>query len=87
MKNVQSQAFPEEFSRPDSGKGPLAKLKPFVSNGVLRVGGRLDRAHLHYDAKHPVILPGKHCITEMVILHYHLVNGHVGPHQVLAETR
>lgn len=87
VKNVQSQAFPEEFSRPDSGKGPLAKLKPFVSNGVLRVGGRLDRAHLHYDAKHPVILPGKHCITEMVILHYHLVNGHVGPHQVLAETR
>ena len=32
-----------------------------------------------------MILPGKHCVTEMIILYYHLTNGHVGPHQVLAE--
>lgn len=35
VKNVQNQAFPEELSRPDGSKGPLAKLKPSVTNGVL----------------------------------------------------
>ena len=87
VKNVQGQAFPEEFARPDQSKGPLAKLKPFVNEGLLRVGGRLDRANFSYDAKHPMILPGKHRVTEMIILHYHFANGHVGPHQLLAETR
>ena len=60
VKNVQYQAFPEEFASPDSSKNPLAKLKPFLNEGLLRVGGRLDRADLEYDAKHPMISTGKH---------------------------
>ena len=87
VKNVQNQTFPEEWSSPKLGKSPLAKLKPFVNDGVLRVGGRFDRANLSYDAKHPMILPGKHRVTEMIILHYHFANGHVGPYQLLGETR
>ena len=87
VKNVQNQTFPEELSSPNLSKSPLAKLKPFVDDGVLRVGGRLDRADLSYDAKHPMILPGRHRVTEMIILHYHFTNGHVGPYQLLAETR
>ena len=88
VKNVQNQTFSsKELSSPNLSKSPLAKLKPFVNNGVLRVGGRLDRADLSYDAKHPMILPGKHHVTEMIILHYHFTNGHVGPYQLLAETR
>ena len=87
VKNVQNQSFPEELSSPNLSKSPLAKLKPFLNDGVLRVGGRLDRADLSYDAKHPMILPGKHRVTEMIILHYHFANGHVGPYQLLAETR
>ena len=87
VKHVQIQTFPEELSSPNPSKGPLTKLKPFVNQGVLRVGGRLDRADLSYDAKHPMILPGKHRVTEMIILHYHHANGHVGPHQLLAEIR
>lgn len=87
VKNVQDQTFPDELSSPNLSKSPLAKLKPFVNDGVLRVGGRLNRADLSYDAKHPMILPGKHRVTEMIILHYHFANGHVGPYQLLAETR
>ena len=80
VKNVQNQTFPEELSSPNLSKSPLTKLKPFVNDGVLRVGGRLDRADLSYDAKHPMILPGRHRVTEMIILHYHFANGHVGPY-------
>ena len=87
VKNVQNQAFPEELSRPDGSKGPLAKLKPSVTNGVLRDRRRLNCADLDYDAKHLIILPEKHRVTEVIILHYHLANSHVGPHQLLAETR
>ena len=87
VKNVQNQTFPEELSSPNMSKSPLAKLKPFVNDGVLRVGGRLDRADLSYDAKHPMKLPGKYRVTEMIILQCHFANGHVGPYQPLAETR
>ena len=87
VKGVQDQAFPEVFCSLDSSKGPFAKLKPFVKEELLRVGGRLDRANLDYDAKHPMILPGKHSVTEMIIIHYRFANGHVGPYQVFAEIR
>ena len=48
---------------------------------------RTTEPDLDYNAKHPMILPGKHSATEMIILYYHLANGYVDPHQVLAETR
>ena len=34
-----------------------------------------------------MILPGKHPVTELIIRHYHHLNGHVGSYQVLAEIR
>ena len=87
MKNAQDQAFPEELSSPNPIEGPLEKLKPFVNEGLLRFGGRLDRANLDYDAEHLIIFPGKHCVSEMIILHYHHAIGHVGLYQLLAEIR
>ena len=67
--------------------GQLARLKPFEDEGILRVGGRLKHSELQYDAKYPMILPGKHQVTRLIVLHYHRLNGHVGSHQVLAEIR
>ena len=31
VRSIQNQAFPEEFHNPESNKGLLAKLKPFVN--------------------------------------------------------
>ena len=42
VKNVQNQTFPEQLSSPNLSKSPLAKLKPFVNDRVLQVGGRLQ---------------------------------------------
>jgi len=36
---------------------PVMKLDPVLIDNVLRVGGRLDKAPLSYDARHPAILP------------------------------
>ena len=67
--------------------GQLAGLKPFEDEGILRVGGRLKHSELQYDAKYPMILPGKHQVTRLIVLHYHHLNGHIGSYQVLAEIR
>ena len=46
----------------------LTRLDPFVQEGLLRVGGRLSRADdLSEETKHPVILPRKCHVTNLII--------------------
>ena len=68
---------------------PLSRLSPFVdSDGILRVGERLEMSNLPYDAKHPVILPKKHHISKLVITHIHNQGHHnLGVNFMLAELR
>ncbi|XP_067029999.1 uncharacterized protein [Acropora muricata] len=66
---------------------PLRKLNPVVVDGIIRVGGRLGNTDaVSYALKHPIILPNKHHVTDLIIRHYHQV-GHVGATQVLAAIR
>lgn len=47
---------------------PVHRLKPILdSDGVLRVGGRLPQTNLPYAAKHPVLLPKKAHLTNLII--------------------
>ena len=41
-------------------------------NGILRVGGRLDLAKLPFLKRHPIILPGTHHLTKLLIKSEHL---------------
>ncbi|CAL8088051.1 unnamed protein product [Calicophoron daubneyi] len=66
---------------------PLLRLAPVVIDGVLRVGGRLEKSSLPYESKHPILLPRLHHVTDLVIRHHHLTEGHAGVHHVLAVTR
>ena len=45
----------------------ISKYCPFVANGVIRMGGRLQRSGLPYDFKHPVVLPKEHHLTGLII--------------------
>ena len=65
----------------------LQKLSPVLVNGLLRVGGHLERSSLSFDMKHPIILPQRHHITTLIIRHYHRLEGHMGSRQVLATIR
>ena len=47
-------------------------------NGILRVGGRIRRSSLSYGGKHPIILPGKGHVTELIICHHHRMVEHQG---------
>ena len=55
--------------------------------GILRVGGRLDRAELSYDAAHPMILPKKHHIKQLIVADVHNRCRHAGVNHVLAQVR
>ena len=94
LKNVQRAAFPEEFSRLESGNrecvkrnSPLFKLDPLVRDGLLRVGGRLTRAHISSDAKHQIIIPKGSHVSNLIIYHYHKLSGHSGRQHVLSMIR
>ena len=98
VKYIQMKSFKEEFDslrlskQQPSKKGTtrsnsLKKLDPVLDDGLLRVGGRLQRAQLDYDAKHPVILPKKTHVSNLIISHYHQVSGHSGLEHTLSLVR
>ena len=47
-------------------------MDPFLDQKeILRVGGRLHRADLSYEERHPIILPKEHHITKLLIRQHH----------------
>ncbi len=78
VKFVQWQEFGDEMNilrndeHPVASKSAIYKLDPFMDkNGVLRVGGRLRNSSLNYETKHPMLLPKKGHITDLVIRDQH----------------
>ncbi|XP_077971337.1 uncharacterized protein LOC144425694 [Styela clava] len=49
-----------------------------MKDGFIRVGGRLRNAPVDFDVKHPIILPHKHHVTEMIIREHHVSTHHSG---------
>lgn len=84
IRDIQEECFSEEISRCRQGepvpKGSrLVKLVPFLDDDqILRVRGRLRFANLMYDARHPIILPGGHRFTELLIEYSHKIHLHAG---------
>ena len=68
-------------------KGELKSLSPFIDdNGVIRVGGRIDRAIASFEQKHPVLLPYGHPVSMLITRHVH-ENGHSGVAATMAKIR
>nr|XP_039256379.1 uncharacterized protein LOC120333093 [Styela clava] len=94
LKYIQRQEFGEVIDalqkanhRSTSGKQVLKRLKianflhklnPIMKDGFIRVGGRLRNAPVDFDVKHPIILPHKHHVTEMIIREHHVSTHHSG---------
>lgn len=65
----------------------IAKLDPELCDGLLCVGGRLRHAPIEQEQRHPVILPKKHHVVDLIVRHYHLLSGHSGQEYVLSLIR
>ena len=57
------------------------------NNGILRVGGRIRRAFIPYDLKHPVILSSKCHVTTLLVRHRHERVNHQGRGMTLNDLR
>ena len=54
-------------------KSRLSALRPFIDEAeCLRVGGRLRKAPVLEETRHPLILDPKHEITRLIVMHHHL---------------
>lgn len=86
---VQRVEFFDEIRTILANESPkrFASLCPIVENGILRVGGRLQNSNLPFDARHQMILPNHHPITEKIIRTLHEENLHIGPAGLLAIIR
>lgn len=94
LNYVQHQLFKREYEglnntiKPNTSKhkvlksSSIHKLDPVLFQGLLQVGGRLKRASLDTDAKHPIILPKEHHVAKLIVLYYHHVSEHSGVHPV-----
>jgi transposase InsO family protein len=68
---------------------PLHRLDPQWDEDceVLRVGGRLRRSELEHETKHPILLPKRSHVTELIIREIHERLGHSGRNHVLSSLR
>ena len=50
----------------------LNKLSPYTdTEGVYRVGGRVDRALFSFETRHPSLLPREHWVSRLIVRHVH----------------
>ena len=89
---VQRQHFREEYMALKEGRqvkcsSSLATLSLILTDGIIRVGGRIHRAPITFEAAHPVILPKSSPVSVLIVRYYHHVLGHAGREHVLSVLR
>ncbi|XP_061713360.1 uncharacterized protein LOC133522150 [Cydia pomonella] len=93
VKIAQQQSFASELETMRKGhrlspRSHVITLNPFIdSQGLLRVGGRLDASDCSYEQKHPMLLHAKHTLTKLIFTHEHIRLLHAGPQLLLCSVR
>ena len=90
--HVQKEAYEDEINKLRSRvvvskSSSLRRLDPVMIGELICVGGRLKHAALSDEAKHPIILPKKHHIVDLIVRYYHYKSGHSGVEHVLSMIR
>ena len=72
-KHIQKKKFSEEYSKLTKGdiiskKSKLMQLHLYLDeDGIVRVGGRIDRAAIPNLTRHKMVLPGKHYLVNLLV--------------------
>ena len=87
IKKLRDKVSNTEDMRRISELRTLRNLRPCVDDdSMLRVDGRHENAELPVETKHPLILPSKHPLTRLIVLHEHEKAKHAGPSYTLMKT-
>ncbi|XP_042231222.1 uncharacterized protein LOC121872501 [Homarus americanus] len=87
------QGFPRELGTLQGGQpargSDVSWLEPHLdTDGLIRVGGRLNYVTLYPDQKNPILLPRDNSITELIVREVHLtIAGDSGREHTLATIR
>lgn len=89
LMQVQINCFANDVSNLKNAKpvrkdSSIASLNPVMDRGLIRTKGRINYNDI---SDYPIILPGNHHVTDLIIRFYHETHGHVGRQQVLATIR
>ena len=95
LKHIQQANFKDELSRlrrtetndKICNASCIVKLDPVLIGGLIRVAGRLHRAQIDDDARHPIILPKNHHVVNLITRFYHYISGHSGLEHTLSLIR
>ncbi|XP_077977489.1 uncharacterized protein LOC144433051 [Glandiceps talaboti] len=93
IKVIQGQTFGTEInslrsSNTMKSNSSIYRLNPFLdSKGVLRVGGRLEKAGVSDSVKHPAIIPKDSEVARLLISHIHNKVQHQGRGMTFNELR
>ncbi|CAK9800717.1 hypothetical protein ANTPLA_LOCUS7241 [Anthophora plagiata] len=93
IRMAQRERFHTEIDALTKDKGitkqsSLHSLAPYLDSlGIIRVGGRLSNASIPYNKRHPIVLPSKHALTDLIIKNEHNRLLHAGCQQVVASLR
>ena len=88
VQAVQNEVYSDEITRLQNGRlvklsSSIAKLKPRLLDGVLRISSRTDTPV----EVGPILLPGKHAIAKLIIRRAHIEVGHLGCNSTLVQVR
>ena len=93
LRRGQAMSFDEEFKRlrvknavRESSK--LYSLDPFIdSDGIIRVGGRIQNSSLDFNCIHPVVLSKNDRVSQLIIEYSHMKVAHGGRSATINEVR
>ncbi|XP_055527359.1 uncharacterized protein LOC129719980 [Wyeomyia smithii] len=93
IRLVQAESFAKEIkalkaneSVPTNSR--LRWYSPRLSeDGLIRLGGRLEKSNEAEGTKHPILLPARHAFTRKLLQHYHERLLHAGPQLMLGAVR
>ncbi|XP_070548346.1 uncharacterized protein [Ptychodera flava] len=97
IKFVQKKAFPKDIESLSADRytdkksrrnSNIYRLDPVIgADGLLRVGGRLSLSMVAEEAKHPVILPKRSHVAELLLREIHERGQHFGRAYILSKLR
>ncbi|XP_057368282.1 uncharacterized protein LOC130689298 [Daphnia carinata] len=74
--------------RPIESSSSLIKLSPYLDHrGIMCVGGRIDKAPVPLDVRHPIILPRHERFTQLILSQMHRDRAHSSAEQLHHEAR
>jgi len=83
IRDAQQECFKEELKALKNAgtlpkKSKYYKLSPFIdSKNIMRITTRLPQSkQFDYDKTNPIMLPKNHRLTDLIIMHYHIMNKH-----------